>query len=235
MPTNTSQLWVKLIGLACTSALALAGCEPPPIPTTGGLVSVREQADEEPGGLQLAEPLPTTAAQAESASALPAEPDATLPLAPQPVIPPAASVPLAANPDLIPVDQANSRGPQSARSGQSQGRPTTAPRAARNTSIRLSAGVALPQSLPTGTAMGMSIDYAFAGGLNPSSTYVWVISSEGGGDVEAEVELAIKGTLQSFVPNLRSEHRPFNCRIEEVLPDGRRLRVSNVATMQTSY
>ena len=83
--------------------------------------------------------------------------------------------------------------------------------------------------------MGMSVDYAFAGGLNPSSKYVWVISSEGGGDVEAEVKLEVSGTLQSFVPKLRPEHRPFNCRIEEIAPSGRRIVVSNVAAMQTSY
>jgi hypothetical protein len=235
MQAITRHRWVTLTGLACV-ALVLAGCEPPPMPAAGGLVSTSQPAAPETDGLQLGAPLPTAAAQAEPEYAPPpvfsAEADATSQPA-LPAAPAAASTPLIANPGLIPVDQANSggapkgNGPSSARS--------TAPPPTRNTSIRLSAGVALPQSLPTGTAMGMSIDYAFAGGLNQSSRYLWVISSEGGGEVETEVNLAVSGTLQSFFLKLRPEHKPFNCRIEEVLPGGRRVRVSNVAPMQTSY
>ena len=82
--------------------------------------------------------------------------------------------------------------------------------------------------------MGMSVDYTIRGALSRSSRYVWVISSEAG-EIEAEVKLAASGTLANFVPTLRPDDRPFNCRIEEITPGGRRVRVSNVATMQTNY
>jgi hypothetical protein len=83
--------------------------------------------------------------------------------------------------------------------------------------------------------MGMSVDYQIAGPLNQSSQYVWVVSSQGGGSVEAALPLQGKGTLQAFFSQLRPEHRPFHCHIDEVSPSGRRTRVSNVATMQTNY
>jgi hypothetical protein len=101
--------------------------------------------------------------------------------------------------------------------------------------IRLSAGIAVPQSLPTGTVMAMSVDYAIAGPLNQSSRFVWVAASQEGGNVEVAVQLQQSGTLQAFFRQLRPEHRPFNCYIEEVAPGGRRTRISNVATMQTNY
>ena len=48
--------------------------------------------------------------------------------------------------------------------------------------VKLSAGVALPQSLPSGTAMGLSVDYVLVGSLPTSSgQIVWVIESAKGG------------------------------------------------------
>ena len=89
-------------------------------------------------------------------------------------------------------------------------------------SIDLSAGVALPQSLPTGTAMGMSVDYRFtAGEPQPSRQYVWVIEPAMGDPVRQPVRLSTRGTLQAFFPQLHPRNGPFQAHIES--PDGSRL------------
>jgi hypothetical protein len=82
--------------------------------------------------------------------------------------------------------------------------------------IKLSAGVALPQSLPTGTAMGFSVDYRFTqGGPGTVSRCVWVIeASRADQPVRQDVQLQTEGTLQMFVPQWRPEHGPFRCHIE---------------------
>src|SRR5687768_6485078 len=67
---------------------------------------------------------------------------------------------------------------------------------ARSPSIRLSAGVAVPTSLPGGTQMGISVDYAITGPLNGAAKYLWVIKSEAG-QIESEVQLQTRGTLQA--------------------------------------
>lgn len=83
-------------------------------------------------------------------------------------------------------------------------------------SIRLSAGVALPQTLPTGTAMGFSVDYEFTRGRpNPASPYVWVIEPGKGQPAKFAARLANKSTLQVFVPHWRPENGPFQSHIED--------------------
>jgi hypothetical protein len=82
-------------------------------------------------------------------------------------------------------------------------------------SIRLSAGTALAQSLPTGTAMGFSVDYRFESGQSDSSTdYLWVIKPSGRQPLKQPVTLQSEGTLQTFVPNLRPGDGPFETHIE---------------------
>jgi len=98
--------------------------------------------------------------------------------------------------------------------------PTTPARSARvgrqPSSIRLSGGVALAQTLPTGTAMGFSVDYQFAqGGPNSSSRYLWVVEPSKGPPAKMDVRLQERGTLQTFVLQLRPEHGPFKSHIED--------------------
>ncbi len=94
--------------------------------------------------------------------------------------------------------------------------PPTETKRAATTAIKLSAGVALPQSLPTGTAMGMSVDYVFqAGDPLPSQAYVWVIEPGKGSQVKQAVQLKRSGTLQAFFTQLRPEHGPFQSHIED--------------------
>lgn len=81
--------------------------------------------------------------------------------------------------------------------------------------IRLSAGVALAQSLPTGTTMGFSVDYQFSGGAPGSSPYVWVIKPAKGQTIKQPVQLQPQGTLYGFFPPLRPDNGPFSTHIED--------------------
>ena len=109
------------------------------------------------------------------------------------------------------------------------------PPAAQRKSIHLSAGVAVPQSLPIGTVMAMSVDYSVDARLNPSSRYIWVIKSSVG-EALSEVRLENSGNLSAFFEQLKPEHRPFSARIEEVTPGSdRRTVVSNEVPLKTSY
>ena len=75
----------------------------------------------------------------------------------------------------------------------------------------------MPQSLPTGTAMGFSADYRFTGGQpNPSSPYFWVIEPTRGEPVRLEVRLKAEGTLPpTFVPSFRPGNGPFRTHVED--------------------
>lgn len=93
------------------------------------------------------------------------------------------------------------------------------------TPIQLSAGVALPQSLPTGTAMGFSVDYKFVGGRpDPAMQHFWVIQPAKGKAVRQPVRLKAQGTLEGFVMELRPENGPFQTYVED--KDGARLSQS---------
>jgi hypothetical protein len=100
-------------------------------------------------------------------------------------------------------------------------------------SIRLSVGLALPQTLPDGTQVGVSVDYKVTGKLNSSAKYVWVIESRQG---ETAMEVQIKpqgGNLASFLPiSIRPGDSPFRARIDEVSSSGSRVRVSNVEELR---
>jgi len=90
-------------------------------------------------------------------------------------------------------------------------------------SVQLSAGVALPQTLPDGTVMSFSVDYQFVGGQpDPNAAYAWVIERSQGAPSRQSVKLSPRGTLQGFVAEFRPEQGPFQTYIE----DGRGTRVS---------
>jgi hypothetical protein len=97
-----------------------------------------------------------------------------------------------------------------ARPSQQAQRPPAGP------AIQLSAGVALPQSLPTGTAMGFSVDYQFSSGQpDPSADYFWVIQPSKGQAARQPVRLKPQGTLEMFVLEFRPENGPFQTCIED--------------------
>lgn len=82
--------------------------------------------------------------------------------------------------------------------------------------IRLSTGVALAQTLPTGTAMGFSVEYEFVN--HPPSgpaNFFWVVQSGKGRAVRQPIQMTVRGTLQGFVPQFRPEDGPFRTHIED--------------------
>ncbi|MSR58189.1 MAG: hypothetical protein EXS05_10995 [Planctomycetaceae bacterium] len=92
--------------------------------------------------------------------------------------------------------------------------------------VRLSAGTALPQSLPEGTAMTFSVDYQVTEPLNPSSRYVLIVERAGGMTVELSAKIDGIGTQLWLVPNWNPEDAPFQVWIEEIPPTGSRRQVS---------
>lgn len=94
--------------------------------------------------------------------------------------------------------------------------PSSPPSRPMTDTIRLWRGVALAQTLPTGTAMGFSVEYEFVG-QQPTgpANFFWVIESGKGQAVKQPAQLQARGTLQGFVPQFRPEHAPFNTHIED--------------------
>jgi len=93
----------------------------------------------------------------------------------------------------------------------------------------------VPQSLPTGTVMAISVDYERYAELKTSSRYALVVKSTAG-EIDNEVQLQPSGNLSFFIQQLKPEHRPFTAGIEEVTPGSkRRTIVSNEVTLKTDY
>ncbi len=112
--------------------------------------------------------------------------------------------------------------------------PTSTAPAPSQPAIRLSAGVALPQTLPDGTQIGVSVDYRLTGQLKSSASYALVVETSAG-----ELAIPVKvspqgGTFQGFLPiSVRPEHGPFKARIDEfVSQGGKGVMVSNRAELR---
>lgn len=80
--------------------------------------------------------------------------------------------------------------------------------------IRLSAGVALPQTGPDGTLMSFSVDYRLVQG-DPAPEYVWVIERAKGVPARQKVKLGRQGNLPILLPGWRPEEGPFHTHIED--------------------
>jgi hypothetical protein len=81
--------------------------------------------------------------------------------------------------------------------------------------IRISAGVALPQTGPEGTLMSFSVDYEFTQGEPVSSGYIWVIERAHGDPARQPVQLVRQGNLPILIQGWRPEDGPFQTRIED--------------------
>ena len=116
-----------------------------------------------------------------------------------------------------------------------QSKETTQAAQVRQPPIHLSAGVAVPQLLPEGTQVGVSVDYGIRGELK-SYPYVLIVESSAG-ELALPVKLSpMGGTLQEFLPpSVRPEHKPFKARIDERPSTGQSVRASNTVVLQTSY
>jgi hypothetical protein len=121
----------------------------------------------------------------------------------------AAASPPASAPPNPPVSSPPAAAPQPSASNL--------PSVAAQPQVRLSAGVALPQTLPDGTAMGFHVDYQFVQGQPPSNSqnrYFWVIRRAQGQPARLGVQLQQKGELDTFIP-WRPEEGPFQSHIED--------------------
>lgn len=220
---------LPLLGI-CLAAVLLAGCEPASAPAPVA-------ANSSP--LAPINPAPASTSPAQSAqpgTPSPPSPGFSLPIGgdiqPLPTAHAAPAVPaFSPLPANDPPPGGNAPVGVAARSPIISGTPASSTMPA----IHLSAGVAVPQSLPTGTAMGVSVDYRAQGSLSSSSRYVVVVKSAAGEAVN-EVQLESSGTFAAFFLELKPEHRPFTVRIEEI-PAGslRRVVISNEVNLKTDY
>ncbi len=110
------------------------------------------------------------------------------------------------------------------------GNRNTGPRMPR---VKLSAGVALPQSLPTGTAMGFSVDYAFETGTPPRNVrFLWVIQPSKGKAIEKAIRPRSKGTQRTFAKDSKPEQGPFECYFAAVV-NGKKVPISAKVQLQS--
>ncbi len=99
------------------------------------------------------------------------------------------------------------------------------PQRSPDLSIHLSMGVALAQTLPTGTEMGFSVDYQVQRGWpQPTTDYFWVIERARGAPFRTPVRLRHGGdNLATFVP-WRQSDGPFESHLEDA--SGKRISQS---------
>ena len=83
--------------------------------------------------------------------------------------------------------------------------------------IRLSTGVALPQTGPDGTMMMFSVDYEFIDGEPSDEGYFWVIERTRGkpATVKKGMKLSPKGNLPTPMPGWLPDDGPFHTHIED--------------------
>jgi hypothetical protein len=81
--------------------------------------------------------------------------------------------------------------------------------------IELSAGVALPQTLPDGTVMSFGAAYEFKEGAPAADKYVWVIERAHGDVTKQQVSLKKGGMLAVVVPGWKPEDGPFKSHLED--------------------
>lgn len=98
--------------------------------------------------------------------------------------------------------------------------------------IQLSLGVALPQTLATGTAIGFSATYEFTRGAPRSSAnYFWVITNGQGQVAPIPVRLNRQGQLNTFI-GWKKNQAPFSCHIEAVASGGKRRKISRELSLR---
>ncbi len=80
--------------------------------------------------------------------------------------------------------------------------------------VKLRAGVALAQTLPTGTAMMFSVDYTFSG--RRSGNFGWAIYGNSKAMVRP-IKLNAQGNLMTYHPAVKPADGPFECQIVEIV------------------
>jgi hypothetical protein len=92
--------------------------------------------------------------------------------------------------------------------------------------------VALPQTLPQGTAMGFAVEYVVVGGA-PLNACEWVIEPPQGAPWKQPVTLKNEGTLNTFVLEWPPEPGIYTAYIQQPNSSGAPLVLSN--KLQLSY
>jgi hypothetical protein len=189
----------------------LSGCEPPHSTGTAGVVSASK-----PGPPAPPPPPPDPTAIATE------QPPVASETAPSPESPTLASDSGNAATSAIPgVDSATGLPTRDPILRPQSSAPTSTAPAPAQPLIRLSAGIALPQTLPDGTQIGVSVDYKLTGQLKSSARYALVVETSAG-ELAIPVKISPQGgTFQGFLPiSVRPEHGPFSARIDEYASRG---------------
>lgn len=127
--------------------------------------------------------------------------------------------------DVQPVSSAPRSGVHSA--SPATGTAPAVATSSRTDLVTLSAGTALPQSLPTGTTMSFSVDYTLRERPAGSSVqYFWVIERTTGSPVSIPVQLKARGNLVRLLPGWRPEHGPFRAYISARTSSGQVKQIS---------
>ncbi len=234
------RIWNLPCAFLTLAVFFFAGCEARP---AAGPLPVRvaqtATAPAPHAGAVTTSATPLPPASLNSDTPAPANPGFSLPIGAD--IPPTAadSAPSATGKATLSVPPLAEQGqppqPASSPAIQTTSQTSSTPAGAPGASVQLSAGIAVPQSLPIGTVMAISVDYTLRGNLSGSSRYVWVVKSTTE-DMVTDVKLDQSGNLSAFFQQLRPEHRPFSVRIEEVTPGSkRRTVISNELPLKTDY
>lgn len=88
--------------------------------------------------------------------------------------------------------------------------------------VQLRTGVALAQTLPTGTGMLFSVSYEFVSAAPDSTRKYYLVIRGKDGTMRQEVQVQQSGTLQSVALGVRPENGPFSCFLLEVSRYGER-------------
>lgn len=206
--------WLVLVSSGCLGDVARDF-------VTGKLQSPQEDSSET---AVAADDLPEAAAGAEQPQDQPPSSvgEPARPLAGSSTPPPRVEAPVASRSyQLDPSNETPDQ--QAAVDDPHQAQPGSLASGSSQLPLRLRTAVALPQSLPTGTAMGFSVEYQFVGAAPESRTqYVWVIKPPAGQPLESVVQLGQRGTLQTFITQWGPVTGSYEIRIDEVTRYGRR-------------
>lgn len=135
---------------------------------------------------------------------------------------PAAPVGVAQQPSSAPAAQPPAISPPPVRPPAiAPGAAGTEAATASGSVVALSTGVALQQTLPEGTAIGVSVEYEFIRGAPASGArYALVVQPARGGAVELPVQLEASGTILAYTYDLRPDQAPFTASLHEFTAGG---------------
>jgi len=224
---QTMRLGNRVLGRSSNQDSPTEDAQTPPTAADDGRVDVESGLDQE--ARQVASDMEKSGRPAGPGAF--ADPPGTMPN--PPAIEPGPAVPAHEYPRVDRM-QVPASGPGWQPVTPQPGSPTVGPGGGQP-SIRLSTGVALAQTLPTGSAMGFSVEYQFVQGVpNRSARYVWVIKSPHGNLAELPMPIANQGTLQTFVTHWRPNPGTYETYIDECHGSARRT-VSKKLSMVYSY